>query len=86
MKSSAKALAVVLGLIGVVFVIQGFGLATTGSTMDDQAFWGFVGIGLLVAAAGIGMRGRSRAGETHEDTPSDGHSPDPNHAPPDSGS
>lgn len=49
----AKASAVVLGLIGVVFVIQGFGLATTGSTMDDQPFWGYAGLGLLAIAGAV---------------------------------
>ena len=50
-----RALAVVLALIGVIWVIQGFGIAPTGSFMDGRPLWGVIGLVCLagsVAALG----------------------------------
>jgi hypothetical protein len=36
-------------LVGVVWIIQGFGLLPTGSFMDGQAVWGLIGLGCFAA-------------------------------------
>jgi hypothetical protein len=50
MRSSRLIVAVMLALVGVVWVGQGSGLIA-GSVMSGSAFWGVVGVILLVAAA-----------------------------------
>lgn len=46
-----QALAVILGLMGVVFFAQGTGLFTsTPSFMNNQAIWAVIGIGLVILA------------------------------------
>ncbi|HLF69974.1 MAG TPA: LPXTG cell wall anchor domain-containing protein [Actinomycetota bacterium] len=45
-------------IIGGVFVIQGLGLARTGSFMDRQPLWAVVGAALMLAGAVLGIRNR----------------------------
>lgn len=52
-----RAFGVGLGVIAAVFIIQGFGVAQTGSTMDREPFWGFVGLALMVAAVSLALKG-----------------------------
>ena len=63
MRSSRLIVAVMLALVGVVWVGQGSGLIG-GSAMSGSAFWGVVGAILLVAAAvivGLEVRRAPRA-------------------------
>ena len=34
-------------LLGVIWAIQGFGIAKTGSFMDHQALWGWLGLAAI---------------------------------------
>jgi len=44
-----QVLAVILGLMGLVFFAQGTGLFTpTSSFMNNQAIWAVIGIGLVI--------------------------------------
>jgi hypothetical protein len=56
----AIGVAVVFALLGAVWVLQGFGLAPTGSFMDGSPFWGWLGAALLALAAGILLSERLR--------------------------
>jgi glucose dehydrogenase len=60
MRTSRLVLALALALIGLVWVGQGVGLIG-GSAMTGSPFWGFVGLGLVVAAAAILVIERRRA-------------------------
>ena len=63
MRSSRLIVAVMLALVGVVWVGQGSG-PIGGSAMSGSAFWGVVGAILLVAAAvivGLEVRRAPRA-------------------------
>lgn len=52
----------VLMIVGVIWMIQGFGVFDTGSFMDEQPFWGGMGALLFLAglAGAIYKRRRSR--------------------------
>lgn len=39
--------------VGLVWIVQGFGLLNTGSFMDRNKLWGFLGLGM--AAVGLVM-------------------------------
>jgi glucose dehydrogenase len=52
--------AVILALVGLVWIGQGTG-AIAGSAMSGSGFWAVVGVVLLVIAAGILLRERRRA-------------------------
>jgi hypothetical protein len=51
-KSTPAFVGIVLGIVGAVWVVQGFGLAATGSFMDGRPLWGWLGAALL-AGGGI---------------------------------
>jgi len=45
--------------VGGVFIVQGFGLAKTGSSMDGNPFWGYLGAALaLIGLVAIFVRRR----------------------------
>ena len=50
MRTSRLALAILLTVIGAVWIGQGTGVLG-GSAMSGSAFWAIVGVGLVVAAA-----------------------------------
>lgn len=50
--------AVVLALVGAVWVYQGFGLGQTGSFMDGSPFWGWLGAAMIAAALWIFVTNR----------------------------
>ena len=45
-------------MIAAMFIIQGFGVSQTGSTMDGEPFWGFVGLAMMVAAVSLAFKGQ----------------------------
>jgi len=45
-----RAVAVLLGLIGAVWIVQGFAIIPTGSFMDGDLAWGLIGLGCVVVA------------------------------------
>ncbi|MGH2717635.1 MAG: hypothetical protein ACRDJU_03505 [Actinomycetota bacterium] len=45
-----RVVAVVLILVGAVWVIQGFGMIPTGSFMDGDTVWGLIGVGCIALA------------------------------------
>jgi len=51
-------IAALLIVVGAVWVIQGFAIVPTGSFMDGDALWGFLGLGCL--AVGIATLGYDR--------------------------
>ena len=53
-------LAVVLLLVGLLWIGQGTGLVG-GSVMTDQPVWAVIGIVFIAAAALLGLTGRRRA-------------------------
>ena len=55
MRASRLAIALVLGLVGLVWLGQGTGLIA-GSAMSGTTFWAIVGLVLLVVAAVIAYR------------------------------
>jgi hypothetical protein len=59
MRTSRLVLAALFALVGVVWIGQGIG-AIGGSAMTGSPFWGFVGLGLLVAASAILILERRR--------------------------
>ena len=54
------AIAILMALIGLVWIGQGTGLIG-GSAMSDQAIWALIGAVLVVGAVAIVWRGRSVA-------------------------
>lgn len=50
-------IAIVVGLVGLVFTLQGIGLLG-GSAMTGSAFWAVVGIVLIAIAAFLGWQAR----------------------------
>jgi amino acid transporter len=69
-----RALGVGLGVIAAVFIIQGFGVAQTGSTMDGAPFWGFVGLAMMVAAVSLAFKGQGIS-PGKKTPPTDGQEP-----------
>lgn len=59
MRGSRIVLAVVLALVGIVWLGQGLGLIP-GSFMTGSAFWAVVGAALLVVAAAVVLAERRR--------------------------
>jgi glucose dehydrogenase len=55
MRTSRIVIAVIIGLIGLVWIGQGSGLIA-GSAMSGSLFWLVVGVVLVVLAAGIVIR------------------------------
>lgn len=53
-----RVLGVLLVVVGAVWLIQGLGIAPTGSFMDGQGLW--AAIGAVCIAGGLVMLGRSR--------------------------
>ncbi|HEU5004343.1 MAG TPA: hypothetical protein VFW71_16415 [Actinomycetota bacterium] len=53
-----RVIAALLFVAGAVWVIQGFGIAPTGSFMDGDALWGLIGLGCI--ALGIVTLGYDR--------------------------
>lgn len=51
MKSTTAFVGFVLVLVGAIWVVQGFGLAATGSFMDGSPLWGWLGLALLTGGA-----------------------------------
>ncbi|MEX2588366.1 MAG: hypothetical protein WD602_10310 [Actinomycetota bacterium] len=48
-------------IIGIIWMVQGFGVLGTGSAMDGQSFWGVMGIVMFaVGLAGVIIKRRRR--------------------------
>ena len=60
MRTSRLVLAVILALVGIVWIGQGSG-AIAGSAMSGSNFWAVVGVVLLLAAAAIVVLERMRS-------------------------
>jgi hypothetical protein len=65
-----RVIGALLILVGAVWVVQGFGIMSTGSFMDGNALWGVIGLGCIaVGVFTIGYeryRRLRRAGAQHE--------------------